>query len=134
MASAEEWARLGRENLHVAQRLQENQQWRSCISRAYYSAMASSHAILMQLGQQPPDRGNWSNERLPAMLFAVLKAIDPRDGGWVAAAKSIRLDLGNLWMFRLQADYRPAATINELLADEAVKCARRLARQRERLA
>ena len=37
------WALIGQENLQVAAQLCVAQAWRSCISRAYYSAFATAH-------------------------------------------------------------------------------------------
>lgn len=123
---AVEWADIGRENLRVAELLLRNGSWRSCVSRGYYSAMATAHALLIRLGMTPPERGNWPNPGLDAMLFAVLKSRSPSDGAWIAAAKVHRIELANCWAFRLQADYAPRAVLSERVARESIKGARRL--------
>ena len=134
MRHADAWAIVGKENLSVAQQLFEHEKWRSCVSRAYYSAMATTHAILiLHCRAMPPERGNWSNQSLPVILFDQLKGMHGRSAKWHTAVKMHRNDLNNCWTNRLLADYRPLSHVTGEAAWESLKVARRLRKLMEKL-
>lgn len=125
-ADAHRWGEIGHANLRAAQVLFAQELWRSCVSRAYYSAMASSHAILIHLNRTPTELGNWPNPRLPTALSAALGGGNSRDHRVRVVALSHRRELSDCWGYRLQADYSPLADVGGQIATQAVVCARNL--------
>jgi hypothetical protein len=124
--AAKQWAEIGRANLRDAQELFAREAWRSCVSRAYYSAMASSHAILIHLNRTPPELGNWPNPRLAAALSAALGGGNSKDHRVRVIALTHRSEIATCWSYRLQADYSPTARMTDSIARRAVECARNL--------
>ena len=125
------WSSCASENLRAAQVLLGAGHYRSCISRAYYSACASAHAILLTLGHTPPVQGNWSNPQLPAVLGAAVGRSGPHRRG--ADAILLKQDLGESWMLSLLADYRPQAVVDAGMAEDSLLRARRVAWRLEKL-
>ena len=126
-----EWQQVGRQNLLDAVSMIDRGSIRSAISRAYYSAVASTHAILLVRGYSAPERGNWSNQQLPDTVREAIRAIAPRDSACQTSAKITREELAHTWALRLQADYNPESRLSLEAARDAVKCARRLAQRLE---
>ena len=122
----QDWIAASDENLRAARTLERSGSRRSATSRAWYSAMSTVHAILIHLGTTPPDRGNWSNHELPALLWRALAARDRRNGEWIARAKILRNDLAKLWGVRLLADYDPTSVLDERIARLATRTAGQL--------
>lgn len=127
------WAAVGESNLDVAEGLFGSGQWRSAISRSYYSAYASAHAVAIHLDQRVPLRGNWSHGKLPDALQDALKTLRVSDPGWKWVAMSDKQDLTECFNVRVLADYVPNAVFDIKGAEVAIRCARRLNRRRKEI-
>lgn len=130
-ANHENWMFLGRANLEAAHLLQSRQLWRSAISRAYYSSMASGHALLLRMGMNSPERGNWPNQALPGLIYTTLQARHSNDRRMKSVALAHKADMELCWNYRILADYGPLARLGRTECDGAIKCAGRLVRRLE---
>lgn len=127
--SADDWQKCSRECLEAARLLVRSGKSRSAASRAYFSAYASTHAILLRRGLQPPERGNWPHEGLPTALAATLG----RGGSQPDRTQSLLLkqSLAACWMTRIIADYGPTGTLDDKAARDVVREATRLYKRME---
>jgi len=101
---AETWTSLSEDAYKAALLLQQNERWRSMMSRAYYAVYARVAALLVDRGVTMPDGWEGPAHVLPGLIRTHLTYLDDR---WAIAAW-----VTVLYEWRLKADYRPSATVD----------------------
>jgi uncharacterized protein (UPF0332 family) len=112
----EKWKNAGASNFRAAKMLYEAQEYRPCISRAYYAAYQAVTAIAIEHGDEknfPADWNNPSHEQLPELV---------RNNGGLPkeVRKRISNALRDLRYSREDADYRMGRTVNKEAAMKAL--------------
>ncbi len=111
------WRQLSEDSLQAAEALLQDGRYRSCISRAYYAAYcAVTHEIVQKLTTFSRGWQNPSHERVPAYIQNNLTITQ-------AKKDTVSNDISLLRLFREDADYRPAALIDEQIARDCVRTA-----------
>jgi uncharacterized protein (UPF0332 family) len=96
------WRDIADDNFASASQLKASENWRSCISRAYYAAFSVVTQELIIRGLTPRvEYGTWAHQSLPMMLQAHLNSSSE------TAAANLASALERLYRLRLIADYRP---------------------------
>jgi uncharacterized protein (UPF0332 family) len=91
---------------------------RSAVSRAYYAAFSKVTAMLLRLGERPPN--GWSNWKHKP-LVGVLRSALTRSGVAPARTKEILHNLRASYSMRLDADYQPGRTVDRNVAQESLR-------------
>lgn len=118
------WLQLARDNLQASMACMESH-YASAVSRAYYSAFAAGHALLIHAGAKPrADFGTWSHEDLPLALRSTLSR------GTMPVTRSspteIQIMIQRCYQRRLAADYAPSRSIDRQIADDSRRDAGRV--------
>ena len=115
-AEAKRWRETAEHTLSTAQILREQEDARSCVSRAYYAVFQRATAICIAHGdaaQFPAGWHNPSHEQLPDLIF--------NNGNYsLSARRSIRKILRELRPLREDADYRMGRTVDKQTARAAL--------------
>lgn len=108
MDAWQQWWEMAQESLSVARAAEESGGYRSSASRYYYAAYQAATALLLYRGLMPPlDREAWGHEATPLLLVSETSTvIRSRDRRHDLAAR-----LTDLYLLRLDADYRAAGTV-----------------------
>jgi uncharacterized protein (UPF0332 family) len=100
------WDDMAAEGLSATNILIEKNQWRSCVSRAYYATYAKAVATLIRTRLTMPIRGNPAHERLPLLLMVHLRQLSQVRRANLAGV------IASLYKLRIGADYGPQMTFN----------------------
>jgi uncharacterized protein (UPF0332 family) len=124
------WLSAAEDSLYAADRLHKDGQFRSSVSRSYYSAYSFPAAALVR---QPgvtfvDDREGPQHEPLSDMVAEHLKQTLPRN-----VSKRVRTEIRALYAARLDADYRPRVSVGNAAAMVALKSAAVIATSVRRL-
>lgn len=102
------WRRTARATLATAKLLRDGEDYRSCVSRAYYAAYQAATAICVAHGdaaQFPQGWNNPSHDQLPDLIM--------NNGDLpVSARRWVRRILRELRVLRETADYRVGVTVD----------------------
>jgi len=105
------WREMAADNRTAAYELFRDRRWRSCVSRAYYSAYADVTRCLSAVGvNMPAGRNNPSHGSLPNLIGNNLIPLNPQVRWRLAGL------VHQMYQFRLIADYMPTV---ELVEDDA---------------
>ena len=111
------WRELSEDSLQAAETLLQDGRYRSCVSRAYYTAYcAVTHEIVQKLTTFSYGRNNPSHELLPSYIQNNL-TISRIKKDIVSTLTSL------LRLYREDADYRPYIAIDKQIAQECVRAA-----------
>jgi uncharacterized protein (UPF0332 family) len=109
------WQELSEESLKAAHALLREGCYRSCISRAYYSAYcAATSLIVKKLTTFPNSWNNPPHQKVPVYIQSNLTITQMKKD---EAIKLINI----LRQFREDADYRPQVTLDEQTARDCVR-------------
>jgi uncharacterized protein (UPF0332 family) len=115
------WRELALDSRRAAQDLLEQNRIRSSISRAYYAAYCAITAVLAEQGVDFAFGGNNPpHADLPIYILHNLPRL-PKDARYILA-KAIR----RLWKVRVDADYVPTASLDRIIAIDALRDANRI--------
>lgn len=117
MADWQKWRKMAIGSQKAAQQL-ENEEYRSCASRIYYSAYQAMTAILLYSGCIPPvDREGWNHEITPDLIVdQCMPMIKSRE-----SRKDMASRLKTLYKMRIVADYIGNDTIDEVSVKKAMR-------------
>jgi len=102
------WRDLAKDNRTAANELFALERWRSCASRAYYALYDEvTHALLQAGVTMPATQANPKHKTLPAIVAANLHLL-PLQRRW-----RLSVLIGDLYRFRIIADYLPSVTLEE---------------------
>ena len=105
---AERWRRTARATLETAKHLREREDYRSCVSRAYYAAYQAATFVCISHGDDvhfPPGWNNPTHEQLPDLIA--------NNGDFsLNARRSARKILRELRALREDSDYRMGRTVD----------------------
>lgn len=105
--SSSTWGSIARDNRTAAKDLMRGRQYRSCISRSYYSLYSElTDRLVAQRVQVHALRENPAHSDLPRLVDNNLKGLNTEDRRRVK--KAIEL----LYKLRVSADYYPGQTID----------------------
>lgn len=116
---AARWRRTARATLETANLLCENEDHRSCVSRAYFAAYQAATSICIRHGDAvnfPPGWNNPSHEQLPNLIGNYA-------GLTVSTRRVLRRILRELRHLREDADYRMGVTVDHGTAIAALMMA-----------
>jgi uncharacterized protein (UPF0332 family) len=105
---AERWRRTARATLETAKHLREREDYRSCVSRAYYATYQAATFVCLIHGDDvhfPADWNNPTHEQLPDLIA--------NNGGFALnARRTARKILRELRALREDSDYRMGRTVD----------------------
>ena len=109
-----EWEAIGRDRLRAAKALLDDGFYRDSITRSYYAAYCAATSRVMGLGQLfAHGRQNPSHEQLPDLIANTA-------GITLSDRRKIRSLLRTLRQARENADYRPYAFVDRIIAQDAI--------------
>lgn len=109
------WARLAADSLDAAGELYRAGRFRSSVSRSYFAGFSAvTHNLVMRGANFAPGREAPSHTSLREMVEANL-------GGLSRSRRHrLRSMLNESYAWRIDADYRPAVTVDRMLARNAM--------------
>ena len=115
-AEAKRWRETAERTLRTAQLLREQEDARSCVSRAYYAVFQRTTAVCIAHGdaaQFPAGWNNPSHQQLPDLIY--------KNGDYSPSTRhSVRKILRELRTLREDADYRVGRTVDQQTARAAL--------------
>lgn len=116
---------MATENMEAARLLFDQKKWRSAISRAYYAAFASAHAIGLHAGEKPrPPFGTWTHRSLPGVLHQGIRRIAGEDRRSLRSVLVRHLE--QVQRMRGIADYQPMVIVGREEARDSIHQAARI--------
>jgi uncharacterized protein (UPF0332 family) len=116
----ETWEQLSEDSLRAAESLLREGRYRSCVSRAYYSAYcAATSEIVKKLTTFSHGWKNPAHEKVPVYVQSNLILAQTKKDIIVKLITTLRL-------FREDADYRPHITVDEQIAKDCIRDATQL--------
>lgn len=112
------WEQISRENYVAAQSLLEASQWRSAVSRAYFSSYSAVAAALVRNGVRfRSGREGPPHASLVDLILNHLSHLSERE------RRDVRRLIHMAYIARLSADYQPRANVDRDEARNAVRSA-----------
>ena len=107
------WREIGVENYRAAKSLQKLKQWRSSASRSYYAAYSVIAGELEGKASYPHGLQNPPHESVPKLVMNRLTSLRMRERRRVSST------MVRLFLYRVDADYRPRRTVDRATAASA---------------
>jgi hypothetical protein len=117
------WLRMAAENFLAARVAFEDERFRACVNRAYFTMYQSAMSLMLHAGLQPPARGNWDHYRLTRLFED--RSVRTLLARYPSRPKAIlfKRDLLRTFHLRCQADCRPEARMDRLTCRQALRLA-----------